>query len=341
MGNLHAVNRDWAKARRLFRRALQLNPSLTTIHTDFVVSTLFPEGKLERGGTTAGRSVAGRPSLPRRAPAAGARADQCGPRTIAPSTTVIACWPSIPPFPLWRGGGCVLFCTRGASTEAIAWLETQGGGRGRIPGLRVRGERPARGSRGAGGAEINEFPQRQAMISMRDLATPTSAFDALERLAAVNPRRAGAYLTRPELASIQGDARMAALRRKLGLPGIGSIARRHHSSVAPTAARLNPRVCAIARRQRPEPRHRDGVAYAHLQPTRLERAVRPGRGQLAAEGERDRSEDHGHIPGRLSRLVSTDVSVARCRSTLTSGDHGRRAGRVVGTHRTSPAPVSR
>ena len=51
------------------------------------------------------------------------------------------------------------------------------------------------------------------------LGDAARAFDALERLAAVNPRSAGAYLTRPELASIQGDARMAALRRKLGLPG--------------------------------------------------------------------------------------------------------------------------
>jgi hypothetical protein len=44
------------------------------------------------------------------------------------------------------------------------------------------------------------------------------AFEALERLAALNPRRTGAYLTRPELARLQGDPRMAALRARLGLP---------------------------------------------------------------------------------------------------------------------------
>lgn len=44
------------------------------------------------------------------------------------------------------------------------------------------------------------------------------AFESLDRLAAVNPRRTGAYLSRPELARLRADPRMAALRTKLGLP---------------------------------------------------------------------------------------------------------------------------
>ncbi len=46
MGYVHALERDWAGAEASFRHALSLNPAITTIHTDFVLSTLCPQGKL-------------------------------------------------------------------------------------------------------------------------------------------------------------------------------------------------------------------------------------------------------------------------------------------------------
>jgi hypothetical protein len=101
-------------------------------------------------------------------------------------------------------------------SEAIAWLERQGGGAEgylgyayAISGRRTEAEALA--------ARNEEYPQRQAMI-YSGLGDTGRAFDALERLAAVNPRRTGAYLTRPELAALRADPRMAALRAKLGLP---------------------------------------------------------------------------------------------------------------------------
>ena len=36
-----------AESEASYRHAMTLNPSLTTIYTDFVLSTLFPEGKLD------------------------------------------------------------------------------------------------------------------------------------------------------------------------------------------------------------------------------------------------------------------------------------------------------
>jgi tetratricopeptide (TPR) repeat protein len=47
MGHVHACAGEWPEAERSFRRALELNPSLTTTYTDFVLSTLLPEGKLD------------------------------------------------------------------------------------------------------------------------------------------------------------------------------------------------------------------------------------------------------------------------------------------------------
>ena len=64
-------------------------------------------------------------------------------------------------------------------------------------------------------ARNSELPQRQAMI-YAGLGDKERAFDALNRLAALNPRRAGAYLNYPELAVLRGDPRVQALRRKMG-----------------------------------------------------------------------------------------------------------------------------
>ena len=47
MGLLHAREREWHDAERSFQRALELNPSLTSTHTNYVSSTLIPLGKLD------------------------------------------------------------------------------------------------------------------------------------------------------------------------------------------------------------------------------------------------------------------------------------------------------
>jgi TolB-like protein/DNA-binding winged helix-turn-helix (wHTH) protein len=216
IGNLHAVNRNWAKADVSFRRALELNPSLTTIHTDFVVSTLFPEGKLSEAVQLLDAALRVDPlSLDVRRLLAHVQINAgLYDRAIDNCDRVLAVDPAFPFVAGWRVRALL---HKGRVTEAIAWLETQGGGAEGYLGYAyaVSGRRA---EAAALAVRNQQFPQRQAMI-YAGLGDAARAFDALERLAAVNPRRAGAYLTRPELASIRGDARMAALRRKLGLPG--------------------------------------------------------------------------------------------------------------------------
>jgi tetratricopeptide (TPR) repeat protein len=46
VGWVNSLDLEWAEAEKSFRRAIELNPSLTTTSTDFVLSTLLPEGKL-------------------------------------------------------------------------------------------------------------------------------------------------------------------------------------------------------------------------------------------------------------------------------------------------------
>jgi len=122
-----------------------------------------------------------------------------------------------PTFPVVAGLRVRALIQKGRVSEAIAWMERQGaaGAEGylgyayAVSGRRAEAEVLA--------ARNHDFPQRQAMI-YSGLGDKDRAFEALERLAAINPRRAGAFLTRPELAALRGDPRMAALRTELGLP---------------------------------------------------------------------------------------------------------------------------
>ncbi len=47
MGSVYGRNRDWANAQKSFLQSLDLNPTLTTTHTDFVLSALLPMGKVK------------------------------------------------------------------------------------------------------------------------------------------------------------------------------------------------------------------------------------------------------------------------------------------------------
>jgi hypothetical protein len=56
------------------------------------------------------------------------------------------------------------------------------------------------------------------MLVYGGLGDRERAFDALERMAALNWWRAATWMTRPEVAILRGDPRVAELRRRLGLP---------------------------------------------------------------------------------------------------------------------------
>jgi TolB-like protein/DNA-binding winged helix-turn-helix (wHTH) protein len=215
MGHVHALDQEWAKAETSFRRALELNPSLTTTYTDFVHSTLFPEGKLEEAMQLLEAALRADPlSLDVRRALAHVQisAGQYD-RAIENCDRVLAVDPAFPFVAAWRMRALL---HKGRLTEAIAWMEGQGRGAEGYLGYAyaVAGRRA---EAQALAAQNTGYPQRQAMI-YAGLGDADHAFEALERLAAINPRRTGAYLTRPELVRLRGDPRMAALRTRLGLP---------------------------------------------------------------------------------------------------------------------------
>jgi tetratricopeptide (TPR) repeat protein len=226
MGWVHSLQLEWAKAEESFRRALELNPSLTTTSTDFVLSTLLPEGKLDEALRQLEVALSADPlsadvyrTLSTVQISAGlydSALDNCR-RALAVDPEVFG-----------ATGRCEqALLHKGEVAEAIAMMEKsvrenpllrEGGGGGRgygylgyayaIAGRRADAE--AQLAKNAG------LPHQQAMI-YGGLGDKDRAFEAIEQLAAMNPQRALSWLSRPELALLRGDPRVAALRKKFGL----------------------------------------------------------------------------------------------------------------------------
>ncbi len=225
MGWVHSLDLKWAEAEKSFRHALDLNPSLTTTYTDFVLSTLVPEGKLDEALRLLDAALGADPlsadvrrTMSMVQISAGlydSALDNCR-RALAVDLEVLAA--------NTRCEQALLH--QGHVAEAIAMMEKfiaenpllkEGGGRGygylgygyAITGRRAEAE--AQATKNAG------LPHHQATI-YGGLGDKDRAFEAIEKLAAINPQRALWWLSRPELALLRGDPRVAALRKKLGLP---------------------------------------------------------------------------------------------------------------------------
>ena len=215
MGHVHAVDGEWSQAEESFRHALALDPSSATTYTDFVLSVLFPEGKLDEAIRYLETALVADPlSLDVRRVLAhvqisAGRYD----RAIQNCDRVLAQDPGFPFVALWRARALL---HSGRVTEAMKWFEGPGRSAEGYLGYAyaVTGRRDEAAALAANNAD---YPQRQALI-YAGLGDNDRAFDALDRLAAVNPRRTGAYLTRPEFARLRQDPRMTALRGRLGLP---------------------------------------------------------------------------------------------------------------------------
>jgi serine/threonine-protein kinase len=222
MGWAHSLALEWAEAEASFRHALELNSSLTIIDTDFVLSTLVPEGKLDEAlrqlnmalnvdplssdvqrtmsnvQISAGRFDSALDSCRRalaldpRVYGANTRCEQALLHKGSVDEAIVLMEKFIAENPLLEGG-------RGYGYLGYAYA---------ITGRRAEAEVQA--ARNAG------LPHHQATI-YGGLGDKDRAFQAIEELAAVNPQRALSWLSRPELMLLRGDPRVTALRKNFGL----------------------------------------------------------------------------------------------------------------------------
>jgi tetratricopeptide (TPR) repeat protein len=195
IGWIHSLDFQWADAEESFRRGLELNPSLTTTYTDFVLSTLMPEGKLDEALRRLNVALNGDPmsadvrrtmSLVQISAGLYDRAlDSCR-RALAIDAEAFNANTRCEQALLLKGDVAQAVALM---QKSVAEDPLSGGGRGfgylgyayAITGRRAEAEQQA--ARNAG------LPHQQAMI-YAGLGDKDRAFHAIEELAALNPHRA-------------------------------------------------------------------------------------------------------------------------------------------------------
>lgn len=210
---VHALALRWVDAEASFRQAIKLDPTITAVYGDLVLSTLEPWGRLDESLATLQAALEADPlsldlrNVLARIQLSAGQFDEA----LANCQRVVA---EAPNFPFAEEYCARALAATGRTDEALALfnkrriLNEHGIGYVyAITGRRAEAEMLASRNR--------HFPNRQALI-YAGLGDKDRAFEALDRLAAQNPRRAGAYLNYPELASLRGDPRIQILRRKLG-----------------------------------------------------------------------------------------------------------------------------
>jgi serine/threonine-protein kinase len=217
MGLLYSRKLEWQKAEESFRRAIDLNPSLTHIRVSYAVSTLIPLGKLTKAEQGLRRAFESDPfslSVQQELASLPCITGRCA-EAVDSLERIRAVDPFFPTLDI-RLARALTFA--GRPVEALRVLETKRERPGVqhwmahayvMVGRRDEVERLA---------ATHHHPFRLAVIYAA-LGDKDRAFDALNEAAVQIPHRVAPLLTAaPEMAALRGDPRFAAVRKKLRLP---------------------------------------------------------------------------------------------------------------------------
>ena len=216
MGYVYSREFDWQRADQSFRRAIDLNPSLTQSYTLYARTTLWPRGKLAEAERLLQQAMGADPlslDLQRETASVQIHIGRYG-EAINTLQRIRAVDPDFPWID-WLLGRALTFAGRPA--EALAVIEAS-----RMPpeseweahahvmaGRRDEAERLA--------AKHQNYPHRLAIIYAA-LGDKDRTFEALDRLALLEPHRVVDLLSYPELAGLRRDPRFAALGKRFNLP---------------------------------------------------------------------------------------------------------------------------
>jgi eukaryotic-like serine/threonine-protein kinase len=213
MGWVYSYEHDWMNAEKAFQRSIRLDPSLTQTYTSYSVSTLQPLEKYDQAlrllqeasrhdplSLDVQREIGEVQLFSGRY----AEAVETFQRTVQID----------PEFPFLRSFLARALILTDRVDEALQVLDPGlpfvGLGRAYVmTGRRAEAEKLA--------AEWERYPFRLAIVSAA-LGDTERAVEALERAAVSEPHRIGRLLIEPELVALRGDPRVAAIRKKLGLP---------------------------------------------------------------------------------------------------------------------------
>jgi eukaryotic-like serine/threonine-protein kinase len=214
MGVVAARDRKWNEAEAAFRRAVALNPSLSSVRMNFVMSTLWPEGRVDEALAEVQAASRADPLSPdvQRLMAylliSAGRYDESievGRRALQAE----------PDHPHARQQFARALFLKGERAEAIRRFEQLGPGSHNFRGYAYAAT-GRRADAEAIAVERRDFPAALVLIHA-GLGDKDRAFEALDRMEAERDPRVGIYLTYPELTVLRDDPRMDAFKRRLGL----------------------------------------------------------------------------------------------------------------------------
>jgi len=217
LANVYASDRDWLNARMSFLKALSLNPTLTEIHSDFVLGVLMPLGDTKEAlrQFEAARMVDPLSLDVMRTQAHIFIESGQYDKAIENCRWIMKHDPAFPFVAIWLGRAFYLSGRFDEAREALSRVPPQMGYLGYL--LAVSGHREeaeALVAKNPGAISRN-------MLTYAGLGDKDRAYAALWHTADVNWWRAATWMHRPEMALLRGDPRMPALRAKLRLPPSG------------------------------------------------------------------------------------------------------------------------
>jgi serine/threonine protein kinase/tetratricopeptide (TPR) repeat protein len=214
MGVAHARGRRWKEAEDAFRRALDLNRTLASTQINFVMSTLWPQGKVVESLRQLDAGLRADPlsvDLQQLLAYVQVSAEQYE-QSVELGRRLLAADPGNPHT---RQVYARALFQKGERQEAIKQLEQMGEGSHNFLGY-FYGVTGRRAEAEAIAVRHKDFPARLALI-YAGLGDADRVFEALEGMNAEKHPLVGIYLTYPELAFIRDDPRMQAFQRKLDL----------------------------------------------------------------------------------------------------------------------------
>ena len=212
MGWVYAREFEWQNADKSFRRAIDLNPTLSHVFVNHVSTTLRPLEKHEEAERLL-RTALERDPLSHNVRRELAMTLLYAGRYEEAIDNFERVRAADPEFPIPHYVRALTFV--GRSQEAISLLEGPPGFAPWLGYAYVRAGRRADAERLA--VAHHHLPFRAANIYAA-LGDKDRTFQALERMFTNEPQRLAGILVAPEMAPFRGDRRMAVLRKKLRLP---------------------------------------------------------------------------------------------------------------------------
>jgi len=211
MGSLYARDHDWTNARASFTKAIEMEPTLTTAHTDFVLMMLLPLGQSAEALRVLDDAVRADPlSLDVRRVTALVQIDAHQyDRAIDNARWVLQRDPEFPFAKLSLARALVL---SGRLKEGAPLLEQERWSY-RAYLFAVTGRRDEAEALIA----ANEQDPAGQMLVFGGLNDSDRAFAALERAVPLHWWRAATWMHRPEVAILHRDPRLASLKKRIGL----------------------------------------------------------------------------------------------------------------------------